>query len=208
MVLVAIIGGSGAGKTSVSKEIVNHFGEKAALLSMDDYYLDLPSGTDPRNFNFDDPKAFDFDMFREHILTLKENKKIEIPVYNMVTYRRENDIKKDFFPNEVVIVEGIFVLHDSRMENLFDFSVYIDAPSDERLIRRIERDTIERGRSIESILSQYRKFVAPSFKSFIEPQKYLCDIILPDGASNKIGMNIIINAIEKMLEDGFQEGYR
>ncbi|MDN5342059.1 uridine kinase [Oceanotoga sp. DSM 15011] len=206
MVLVAIVGGSGSGKTSVSKCIVEHFKNRASLLNMDDYYKDLPPKINPSDFNFDDPKAFDFELFSKHMKELKNGKDIHVPVYNMVTFRRENGIFDLFRTNDLVIVEGIFVLHDDNIKELFDFSVYIDAPSDERLIRRIERDTIERGRTVESILKQYRKFVAPSFKSFIEPQKFKADIVLPEGVSNFRGMNIIINAIERMLETTSQEG--
>lgn len=205
MVLVAIVGGSGSGKTSVTKNIVDHFKNKASMLNMDDYYKDLPSQINPYNFNFDDPKAFDFELLRVHLDLLKKGRKIEIPVYNMVTFRREQGVTKTFYPTNLVLVEGIFTLHDDKISKMFDFSIYIDAPSDERLIRRIERDTVERGRTVESILAQYRKFVAPSFKSFIEPQKYKCDIVLPEGVNNFKGMNIIKNAIEKILETKIQE---
>jgi len=199
MVLVSIIGGSGAGKTSVTNMIFNHFMERAAVLSMDDYYKNLDPGTDPREFNFDSPRAFDFELFEEHLRSVKENKSIMVPVYSMVTYRRESGICRKFIPKPLIIVEGLLVMFKKEMRDLFDFSIYIDAPADERLIRRIERDTKERGRSIESIIEQYRKFVAPSFESFIEPQKYFCDIVLPDGAANTTGLNVIINAIENML---------
>ena len=206
MVLVAIVGGSGSGKTSVTKNIVEHFGDRASMLNMDDYYKDLPPQVNPYKFNFDDPKAFDFELLRTHLEDLKKERQIEMPVYNMVTFRREDGVTRNFKPNDLILVEGIFTLHDDKIANMFDFSVYIDAPSDERLIRRIERDTIERGRTVESILSQYRKFVAPSFKSFIEPQKFKCDIVLPEGVNNIKGMNIIKNAIERMLETKSQEG--
>ncbi len=206
MVLVAIVGGSGSGKTSVTKNIVDHFGDRASMLNMDDYYKDLPPQVNPYKFNFDDPKAFDFELLRTHLEDLKKERQIEMPVYNMVTFRREDGVTRNFKPNDLILVEGIFTLHDDKIANMFDFSVYIDAPSDERLIRRIERDTIERGRTVESILSQYRKFVAPSFKSFIEPQKFKCDIVLPEGVNNIKGMNIIKNAIERMLETKSQEG--
>jgi len=207
MILVAIIGGSGSGKTSVAKELISFFPSKSNLLSMDNYYKDLPSGVDPRNFNFDDPKAFDFELFEEDLKRIKSGEDIKLPVYNMVTYRREAGIMINFEVKDLIVVEGLFLLYNRHISDFFDFSVYIDAPSDERLIRRIERDTVERGRTVESILTQYRKYVAPSFKTFIEPQKYYCDIVLPEGASNKIGMNIIKNAIEKMLETK-QEGIR
>jgi uridine kinase len=118
----------------------------------------------------------------------------------MVTYRREDGIWRTFEPRPLVLVEGLLVMFRKEMRELFDFSIYIDAPADERLIRRIERDTRERGRSLESIITQYRKFVSPSFESFIEPQKYFCDIVLPDGAANTTGLNVIINAIENMLK--------
>jgi len=206
LVLVAIVGGSGSGKTSVTKNIVEHFGDRASMLNMDDYYKDLPPQVNPYKFNFDDPKAFDFELLRTHLENLKKERQIEMPVYNMVTFRREDGVTRNFKPNDLILVEGIFTLHDDKIANMFDFSVYIDAPSDERLIRRIERDTIERGRTVESILSQYRKFVAPSFKSFIEPQKFKCDIVLPEGVNNIKGMNIIKNAIERMLETKSQEG--
>ncbi|OAA31241.1 uridine kinase [Kosmotoga arenicorallina S304] len=198
--LVAIVGGSGAGKTSVAVKIKEHFGDAADILSMDDYYKNLESGVDPREFNFDSPKAFDFKLFIDHLKALKAGKEIHTPIYSMVTYRRESGISKLFSPKPLIIVEGILILHTEELRELFDFSVYIDAPADERLIRRIERDTRERGRSIESIITQYRKFVAPSFKSFIEPQKYFCDIVLPDGVENAIGLKVIVNAIENMLK--------
>lgn len=199
-ILVALVGGSGAGKTSVAVKIKEHFSDCADILSMDDYYKNLEPGVDPRNYNFDTPKAFDFELFIEHLKALKKGESVEVPVYNMVTYRRESGISRPFKPKDLIIVEGILVLYSKNLRNLFDFSVYIDAPADERLIRRIERDTRERGRSIDSIITQYRQFVAPAFKSFIEPQKYFCDIVLPDGAHNTVGLKVIINAIENMLK--------
>ncbi|HDM69989.1 MAG TPA: uridine kinase, partial [Thermotogales bacterium] len=120
----------------------------------------------------------------------------------MVTYRREKGIFNEVEPKDLIVVEGLFVIYTAKLRSLFDFKVYVDAPADERLIRRIERDTKERGRSIDSILKQYRKFVAPSFRTFIEPQKYYCDLVLPWGGENKVGLSIIINAIENLLKRG------
>jgi uridine kinase len=198
--LVAIVGGSGAGKTSVAQKIKLHFENRVGILSMDDYYKNLEPGIDPREVNFDNPNAFDFDLFTKHIKDLKKEKGIKVPVYNMVTYRREQGVYNTFESSPLILVEGILVLYTQKLRKLFDFSVYIDAPADERLIRRIERDTKERGRSLESIIKQYRRFVAPAFKSFIEPQKYYCDIVLPEGVQNIVGLGVIINAIENMLK--------
>ncbi len=197
---VAIIGGSGAGKTTVANKIMERFSDRAVCLNMDSYYKDLESGVDPRNVNFDAPAAFDFDLFLSHLVDLKNGKAIEVPSYSFVTYRRDTSRSTRVEPKDLIIVEGILVIYKKEIRKLFDLAIYVDEDADERLIRRIERDTKERGRSIESIIFQYRRFVAPAFRSFIEPQKYDCDIILPRGGENHIGLSIIKEALERMLQ--------
>ncbi len=197
---VAIIGGSGAGKTTVANKIMERFSDRAVCLNMDNYYKDLESGVDPRNVNFDAPAAFDFDLFLSHLVDLKNGKAIEVPSYSFVTYRRDTSRSTRVEPKDLIIVEGILVIYKKEIRKLFDLAIYVDEDADERLIRRIERDTKERGRSIESIIFQYRRFVAPAFRSFIEPQKYDCDIILPRGGENHIGLSIIKEALERMLQ--------
>jgi uridine kinase len=192
--MIAIIGGSGSGKTTVAKKIYNRLTEHASLITMDNYYKDLEPGIIPQDVNFDSPVAFDFDLFYDHITELKNGRSVQVPDYSFITYRREPGIYHEVSPKDVVIVEGLLVLYEERFRNLFDLSVFIDTPDDERLLRRIERDMKERKRSIESIIEQYRKYVAPSFKSFIEPQKYYADLILPEGGFNSVGLNIIYDA--------------
>ncbi|HCZ05770.1 MAG: uridine kinase [Thermotogota bacterium] len=206
MILVAVVGGSGAGKTSVATTIAERFGDRCGILSLDDYYRDLPEGVDPRDINFDSPQAFDFDLFKEHLIMLKKGETVMVPSYNMITFRREPSKEKPFHPRKLIVVEGILVLHREDLRDLFDLSIYIDAPADERLIRRIERDTRERGRSLESILNQYRRYVMPAFRAFVEPQKYYCDIVLPWGVENRAGLQMILNAIENMLRNEERKG--
>jgi len=197
---VAILGGSGAGKTTVANKIMEKFNERAVCLNMDSYYKDLAPGIDPRDVNFDSPSAFDFELFFSHLDELKKGRSIEVPIYSFVTYRRDISKTIHIDPKELIIVEGILVIYKKTIRKIFDLTVYVDEDADERLIRRIERDTKERGRSVESIISQYRRFVAPAFRSFIEPQKYDCDIILPRGGENHIGLSIIMEALEGMLK--------
>jgi uridine kinase len=197
---VAILGGSGAGKTTVANKIMEKFNERAVCLNMDSYYKDLDPGVDPRDVNFDSPSAFDFELFFSHLDELKKGRSIEVPIYSFVTYRRDISKTIHIDPKELIIVEGILVIYKKTIRKIFDLTVYVDEDADERLIRRIERDTKERGRSVESIISQYRRFVAPAFRSFIEPQKYDCDIILPRGGENHIGLSIIMEALEGMLK--------
>jgi len=203
--LIGIVGGSGSGKTTVAKRLAKRLGKRCTLLNMDNYYLDLPPGQNPQDSNFDAPNAFDFRLFEGHLASLKQGQAVEMPDYSFITYRREPGIFHHVQPASVLIVEGILVLYTPNLRELFDFSVYVETPDDERLLRRIERDMNERQRSIESIIKQYRKFVAPSFKSFVEPQKYFADIILPKGGYNEAGLEIIYNAISRKIQKELEE---
>ncbi len=200
--LIGIVGGSGSGKTTVANRLAQQIGNECTIISMDNYYVDLPPGIRPHDFNFDAPSAFDFRQFEGDMKQLKEGKTVQMPSYSFITYRRETGITIPVQPSEVIIVEGIFVLHQDSLRDLFDFSVYVETPDDERLLRRIERDMVERKRSIESIIDQYRRFVAPSFQSFVEPQKYFANIILPGGGFNDVGLDIIYRAILQTTKNG------
>ncbi|HNW45854.1 MAG TPA: uridine kinase [Thermotogota bacterium] len=199
--MLAIAGGSGSGKTTVAIRLSERLKEHCALLSMDSYYVDLPPGINPGDFNFDAPSAFDFTLLKKDLMELKASRPIRIPSYSFITYRREPGLFTEMKPSSIVIVEGILVLYDPELRKLFDFSIYVETQDDERLLRRIERDMVERQRSIESIIRQYRRFVAPAYRSFVEPQKHYADIILPSGGYNEPGMEIIYNAlVQKMRQ--------
>ncbi len=192
--LIAIVGGSGAGKTTVANLIHERISVKSSVLSMDFYYKDLKEGEDPKNINFDSPMAFDFDLFYNDLLKLKDGKNIKINEYSFSQYKHTDKII-EIKTNPIIIVEGILPLYNEKVRRLFDFSIYIEAPSDERFIRRLLRDIKERGRTIDSVVDQYRKYVMPAFTAFIEPQKYYCNMIFPWHEHNMIGLEMIINSI-------------
>ncbi len=192
--LIAIVGGSGAGKTTVANLIHKRISVGSCVLSMDFYYKDISENEDPKNINFDSPMAFDFEKFEKDLKKLKNGEDININEYSFSQYRHtENIIKIKSMP--IIIVEGILPLYNENVRKLFDFSIYIEAPSDERFIRRLLRDIKERGRTIDSVIIQYRKYVMPAFTAFIEPQKYYCNMIFPWHEHNMIGLEMIINSI-------------
>jgi len=146
--LIGIIGGSGSGKTTVAKKLAKLLRNNSTLISMDSYYWDLPPGVKPKEFNFDVPSAFNFDLFERDLRALKEGKTVQIPDYSFITYRSEPGLHIQIESADVILVEGLFVLYNENIRKLFDLSIYIETPDDERLLRRIERDMGERQRSI------------------------------------------------------------
>jgi uridine kinase len=198
--MLAIAGGSGSGKTTVANRLSERLKEHCTLLNMDSYYLDLQPGINPHDFNFDAPAAFDFQLLKKDLTELKRGNSIKMPSYSFITYRREPGIYFEIAPSPIIIVEGILVLYDADLRSLFDFSIYVETQDDERLLRRIERDMEERQRSIDSIIRQYRRFVAPAYKSFVEPQKHHADIILPGGGFNDAGLEMIYNALVQKMQ--------
>ncbi len=192
--LIAIVGGSGAGKTTVANLIHKRISVGSCVLSMDYYYKDLEPTQDPKNINFDSPMAFDFESFKKDLLKLKNGEDIEINEYSFSEYKHTDEVLK-IKSKPIIIVEGILPLYNEEVRKLFDFSIYIEAPSDERFIRRLLRDIKERGRTIDSVINQYRKYVMPAFTAFIEPQKYYCNMIFPWHEHNMIGLEMIISSI-------------
>ena len=200
---IGIAGGTGSGKTTVAKIIQQKLGnDKTCIISMDSYYKDFPDLplSRRRKINYDHPSAFDIDLLKSHLLKLKEGKCIEVPEYSFAKYARSGKFKK-VCPAPIVIVEGILLFYFEDIRNLFDIKIFIDADADVRIIRRIRRDVLKRGRELNSVTKQYLNTVRPMHIQFVEPTKRFSDIIIPRGGKNEIAMDIIIAKIISLLNE-------
>jgi uridine kinase len=202
MLIVGIAGGSGSGKTTVVKKILDILPKNEVIvLPQDAYYYDNGdiSLNERQKINFDHPDSVEFPLLINHLELLKKGKPVEMPVYSYLTCLRSKETTT-INPAMVVIVEGILVLTDAGLRNMLDIKVFVDADADDRLGRVIQRDLIERGRSLDVILNRYHDTVKPSHLQFIEPSKRYADIIIPGGGENLIGIEVLISIIEKHLQ--------
>ncbi len=201
MLIIGIAGGTGSGKTTVVKKIMEQFFKgEVAILTQDSYYYDsshLPL-EERREKNFDHPSSIEFDLMVQHIHELQEGRAIEEPVYSFITCTREKETRR-LEPRHVLIVEGILCLACEELRNLMDIKVYVDCDADVRLSRVIRRDIFERGRNVEQVLERYEKTVRPSHIQFIEPTKRYADIIVPEGGQNQVAIRILTNYINQVL---------
>lgn len=201
MLIIGIAGGTGSGKTTVVKKIIESLPEgEVVLLPQDSYYKDN-SGVpveDRQNINFDHPNAFDWPLLYSHIARLKNGQSIEQPIYSYLTCTRQKETIH-IEPRDVVIIEGILALSDEKIRSLMNLKVFVDADSDERLIRVIQRDVIERGRTAEAVMTRYTRVLKPMHLQFIEPTKRYADLIIPQGGDNQIAIRILTMFIEKNL---------
>jgi uridine kinase len=197
MLIIGIAGGTGSGKTTVVKKIIEQFfAKEVALISQDSYYFDNSdiSLEERRKKNFDHPDSVEFELLIEHVKLLREGRAVEEPVYSFITCTRQSQTRP-IEPRKVLIVEGILILTNERLRDLMDIKVYVDCDSDVRLSRVIRRDITERGRDVTQVLDRYEKTVRPSHLQFIEPSKHFADIIIPQGGMNQIAINILTNHI-------------
>jgi uridine kinase len=201
MLVIGITGGSGSGKTTVVKKILQHFPlEKVAVLHLDCYYKDnshLPHD-ERANINFDHPDAFEFDLLYNHLRALMEGKAIEEPVYDFITSTRKAETIH-IEPKHVIIVEGILLFTDKRIRDLCNIKVFVDAEPDDRVIRIIERDIKERGRTVQDVLDRYQ-VVKNMHQQFIEPTKRFADIIIPQGGENQVAVDMMVAIIKMKLQ--------
>lgn len=201
MTIIGIAGGTGSGKTTVVRKIAEslppHY---VAVVPLDSYYNDTTHMTDEeRNaINFDHPDAFDWKLLIEHVKQLKAGNAVEQPTYSYIESNRQKETVH-VEPKPVIIIEGIMTLLNKKLRDMMDLKIFVDTDSDERLIRNIQRDVVERGRTVDMVIDRYLKVLKPMHEQFIEPTKKYADLIIPQGGDNKTGINILKSYIEGIV---------
>ena len=201
MKIIGVAGGTGSGKTTVVKKIVEalppHY---VAVVPLDSYYNDTSDMTDAERkaINFDHPDAFDWELLNKHVRQLKAGEAVEQPTYSYILSNRLPETVH-VEPKPVILIEGIMTLVNKELRDMMDIRIFVDTDSDERLIRNIQRDVVERGRTVDMVIDRYMKVLKPMHEQFIEPSKKYADIIIPLGGENKTGINILKTYIEKVV---------
>ncbi len=202
MLVVGIAGGTGSGKTTVVKRILESLpAGEVVVIPQDSYYRDnshLPL-EERLDMNFDHPSSIEFELLVDHVAKLKHGQQVEQPIYSYLTCTRAKETIS-IIPRHVVIIEGILIFTNPELRDLMDIKVFVDADADDRLSRVITRDIIERGRSVAKVLDRYEKTVKPMHLQFIEPTKRYADIIVPQGGNNSVAINILTSIVEKNLQ--------
>ena len=202
MLVIGIAGGTGSGKTTVVRKIVESLPEgEVVVLPQDSYYKDSSHVPveERQMINFDHPDAFEWSLMSEQLAMLKAGKAIEQPTYSYITCTRQPETVH-IEPRKVIIVEGILALCDEQLREQMDLKIFVDADPDERLIRVISRDVVERGRTAEAVMERYTRVLKPMHLQFIEPTKRYADLIIPEGGNNRVAIDILRMFIEKNLE--------
>ena len=201
--IIGVTGGSASGKTSVSHAILESFADESiGMIEHDSYYKDQSDLTFEERLktNYDHPLAFDTDLLISQLKELQAGRAVDIPIYDYAHHTRSiKTYRQD--PVDVLIVEGILVLEDERLRDMMDIKIFVDTDDDVRIIRRIRRDIEERGRTLDSVITQYLEAVKPMYHQFIEPTKRYADVIIPEGVSNVVGVDIITTKIASILHE-------
>ncbi len=201
--IIGICGGTGSGKTTIARAIVDSIGaEKVVLVEQDSYYRnmsDMPLD-ERRKANFDHPDSIDSDLLVNHLKRLKSGESIEMPIYDFKTHTRSNK-SQHIEPTAVIIVEGILIFAETRVLDILDVRVFVDTPDDIRLCRRLRRDIAERGRKFEQAIEQYEKTVRPMHQQFVEPSKRNADLIIPEGGQTQVGVDVLCGIIREKLRE-------
>ena len=201
MLIIGIAGGSGSGKTTVVKAIAEQLKENVVVIPQDAYYKDLSHFTaqQKRDHNFDHPDSIDFDLLCDQLDQLKAGNTVEQPVYSYITCGRSQDETVTVKPADIIIVEGILIFTCARLREQLDIKLFVDADDDDRVMRVISRDILERGKTVDWVIERYCKTVKPMYLQFIEPSKRYADLIIPQGGHNKVAIDVISATIEKAL---------
>ena len=199
--IIGIAGGSGSGKTTVVKALTEQLKDQVTVIPQDSYYKDLSHATEEekRVHNFDHPDSIDFDLLRAQLKDLREGKVVEQPVYSYITCGRSKNQTVTVKPADVIIVEGILIFCDPELRDLMDIKIFVDADDDDRLMRVMARDIVERGKTVEWVIERYSNTVKPMYLQFIEPSKRYADLIIPQGGHNKVAIDVLSATIEKSL---------
>lgn len=200
-ILIGIAGGTGSGKTTLADKLVDNFGnDEVSILRHDSYYKRHDNMTyDERSqLNYDHPDAFDTELLCEHIRKLKAGEAVEMPVYDYTIHNRSDEVVL-VNPAPVIVLEGILIFAEKQLCELMDIKVFVDTDADVRILRRIVRDVKERGRSLDSVITQYLTTVKPMHEQFVEPSKRRADIIIPEGGENVVALDMLIQRVRKHL---------
>lgn len=203
MFIIGIAGGTGSGKTTVVRKLVERLPKgEVVVIPQDSYYND--SSHIPvekrQNINFDHPDAFEWPLLAQHISMLKNGRSIEQPIYSYLTCTRQEETIH-IEPKEIIIVEGIMALRDEKLREQMDLKIFVDADADDRLIRVIQRDIVERGRTTEAVMERYQRVLKPMHQQFIEPCKAYADVIIPQGGHNNAAINMLVKFIKQQLRE-------
>lgn len=199
--VIGIAGGTGSGKTTLTNQIAAQFVEQVTIIKHDNYYKahDDMDYEERCRLNYDHPNAFDTELMIEHLKALKKGETIECPIYDYTIHNRSKDTIT-IVPNKVIIVEGILIFENQELCDLMDIRIFVDTDADLRILRRIQRDVMERARSLESVINQYINTVKPMHEQFVEPSKKHANVIVPEGGYNQAAMEMIQNHIKNHLK--------
>lgn len=206
ILVIGIAGGTASGKTTLMKNLINEFGGQVTVLSHDNYYKrhdDMPY-EERCKLNYDEPAAFDTSLMVYHLDQLRHGYSVECPVYDFTVHNRSDETIR-LVPCRVIIVEGILIFENEDLRNLMDIRIFVDTDADIRLCRRIKRDVNKRGRSLESVLEQYKNTVKPMHDRYVEPSKKYADLVVPEGGKNQVALSMIIGHIRRYLDEGKNE---
>ena len=200
--VIGIAGGSGSGKTTLLKNIVETFGPSITVISHDNYYKrhDEMTYEERCQLNYDEPAALETDLMVRQLEALRRGETIQCPVYDFTVHNRSNETLT-IQPEKVIIVEGILIFTDKQLRDLMDIKIFVDTDADIRICRRIKRDVNKRGRSLESVITQYQQTVKPMHEKYVEPSKKYADIVVPEGGKNLVALAMIQGYIRRYLEE-------